>query len=81
MGSALAIRDDVPVAELRRLARREEDGRVACRLLALANALDGMSRALAAEQAGMDRQTLRARRWLRPSAPSGMDRPLAAADG
>ena len=59
MGSALAIRDDVPAAELRRLARLEDDGRVACRLLALANALEGMSRAGAAEQAGMDRQTLR----------------------
>jgi hypothetical protein len=81
MGAALPIRDDIPAAELRRLARLEEDGRVACRLLALANALDGMSRARAAEQAGMDRQTLRARRCLRTSAPSGMDRPLAAADG
>ena len=59
MGSALAIRDDVPAAELRRLARLEDDRRVACRLLALANALEGMSRAGAAEQAGMDRQTLR----------------------
>lgn len=59
MGAALPIRDDVPAAELRRLARLEGDGRVACRLLALANALDGMSRVAAAEQAGMDRQTLR----------------------
>ena len=59
MGAALPIRDDIPAAELRRLARLEGDGRVACRLLALANALDGMSRARAAEQAGMDRQTLR----------------------
>jgi len=59
MGAALAIRGDIPAAELRRLARLEEDGRVACRLLALANALEGMSRAAAAEQAGMDRQTLR----------------------
>src|SRR5919106_1314084 len=59
MGSALPIRDDVPAAELRRLARLEDDGRVACRLLALANARDGMSRAAAARQAGMDRQTLR----------------------
>jgi transposase len=32
---------------------------VACRLLALANALDGMSREAAARQAGMDWQTLR----------------------
>ena len=45
MGSALAIRDDVPAAELRRLARLEDDGRIACRLIALANALEGMSRA------------------------------------
>lgn len=59
MGSALAIRDDIPAVELRRLARLEDDGRIACRLLALANALGGMSRAGAAEQAGMDRQTLR----------------------
>ena len=59
MGAALPIRGDIPAAELRRLARLEGDGRVACRLLALANALDGMSRELAAKQAGMDRQTLR----------------------
>lgn len=59
MGSALAIRDDIASEELRRLARQESDGRIACRLLALANALDGMSREQAARQAGMDRQTLR----------------------
>src|ERR687897_3753611 len=46
-------------AELRALARRERDGRVSARLLALANALDGMSREAAARAAGMDRQTLR----------------------
>ncbi len=59
MGAALSIRTDMEAAELRRLARREGDGRVAARLLALANALDGMSRAEAARAAGMDRQTLR----------------------
>lgn len=59
MGSALAIRDDISAEELRRLARLEGDGRIACRLLALANALDGMSREEAARNAGMDRQTLR----------------------
>ena len=48
-------------AELRALARRERDGRVGARLLALANALDGMSREAAARAAGMDRQTLRDR--------------------
>ena len=46
-------------AELRALARRERDGRVSSRLLALANALDGMRRDEAARAAGMDRQTLR----------------------
>jgi transposase len=46
-------------AELRALARRERDGRVSARLLALAGALDGMSRDAAARAAGMDRQTLR----------------------
>ena len=59
MGAALAIRGDIEVAELRRLARRERDGRVSARLLALANALNGMSREAAARSAGMDRQTLR----------------------
>ena len=56
---ALPIRTDVPPDELRRLARRERDPRVGRRLLAIANALDGMSREAAARAAGMDRQTLR----------------------
>ena len=55
MGAALVVRDDVEAAELRRLARRERDGRVAARLLAIAGVLDGMSRAAAARAAGMDR--------------------------
>lgn len=59
MGARLALREDIPADELRRLARQESDGRVACRLIALANAVDGMSREQAARQAGMDRQTLR----------------------
>ena len=57
--AALAIRSDIEVCELRRLARAEKDGRVSARLLAIANALSGMNRAAAAEAAGMDRQTLR----------------------
>jgi len=57
--AALAIRDDVAPDELRRRARRARDGRVSARLIALANALDGMDRATAARLAGMDRQTLR----------------------
>ena len=56
---ALEIRGDRSVAELRNLARREANGRVASRLHGLANALSGMSRAQAAAAAGMDRQTLR----------------------
>jgi transposase len=55
----LPIRRDLSPEELRRLARREGDGRVGRRLLAIANALDGMSRETAARAAGMDRQTLR----------------------
>ena len=59
MGAAVPIRDDIPAEELRRLARQEGAGRVACRLLGLANVVDGMSRERAARHAGMDRQTLR----------------------
>jgi transposase len=56
---ALAIRQDLPATELRRLARREPDRRAATRLLAIANALDGLSRAEAARLAGIERQALR----------------------
>ena len=40
--AALAIRDDIGSEELRRQARRERDGRVSARLIAIANALEGM---------------------------------------
>jgi transposase len=56
---ALVIRDEFTPEELRRRARQEGDGRVAARLFAIANALEGMDRASAARLAGMDRQTLR----------------------
>jgi transposase len=56
---ALSIRGDIGSEELRRRARRERDGRVSARLIAIANALEGMDRASAARLAGMDRQTLR----------------------
>jgi transposase len=56
---ARTIRDDWSAAELRRLARHEPDRRAAMRLLAIANALDGLSRAEAARLAGMERQALR----------------------
>lgn len=56
---ALTIRQDRTPAVLRKVAKAESDPRVARRILAIANALDGMSRADAARSAGMDRQTLR----------------------
>lgn len=55
----LPIRDDVPPAELRRMARREPDRAAAARLYGVANALEGMTRAEAARLAGMERQALR----------------------
>ena len=56
---ALYIRKDRSAVVLRKLAKAEPNVRVARRILALANALDDMSRKQAAEAAGMDRQTLR----------------------
>jgi transposase len=57
MPAPLPIGTDRRPAELRRLARRERDGRVGARLLALANALDGLPREEAARLAGMTGQT------------------------
>jgi transposase len=57
--AALTIRRDRSPVALRKLAKTEVDARVARRMLAIANALDGMSREDAARSAGMDRQTLR----------------------
>ena len=59
MMEKLKIRKDRTPAVLRKLAKSETDCRVARRLLAIANALSGMSRAAAATSAGMDRQVLR----------------------
>jgi transposase len=59
MGAALTIRDELAPAALRRHARHEPNRRAALRMLAIANALDGMSRAEAARLAGMERQALR----------------------
>lgn len=58
-GRGLPIRDDLTPEELRRLARREPDRAAARRMFAIANALEGMSRAEAARLAGMERQALR----------------------
>lgn len=55
----LPIRTDLSAADLRRHAKREKNPRIARRMLAIANALEGMGRAEAARLAGMDRQALR----------------------
>ncbi len=77
MGAALAIRDDLTPAALRRHARHEPDRRAALRMLAIANALEGASRAEAARLAGMERQALRdAVVRYNAEGPSGLhDRP------
>jgi transposase len=59
MGAALSIRDNVTPELLRRHARHEPNRRAALRMLAIANALEGMSRAEAARLVGMERQALR----------------------
>ena len=55
----LAIRADVDAAGLRRFAQSEPDRRAALRALAIAQALDGASRAEAARLVGRERQSLR----------------------
>ena len=60
MGAALEIRTDLASpGRLRALARRERSPRTATRMLAIASALEGKSRAEAARLAGMERQALR----------------------
>ena len=56
---ALQIRRDRTSRVLRKQSKCETDTRVARRILAIANALEGMSREAAARAAGMDRQTIR----------------------
>src|SRR3954471_24561558 len=60
MGAALAIRRELVSAEdQRRLARRERNRRTATRMLAIAHALEGTSRAESARLVGLERQALR----------------------
>src|ERR671917_1017950 len=56
--AALQIRRDYTPSDLRRRAAREKDCRSALRLLAIANALERVTRAEAARLAGMERQAL-----------------------
>jgi len=55
----LLIRDDVGAADLRRFAQGEADRCAALRALAIAQALEGASRAEAARLVGRERQSLR----------------------
>jgi len=60
MAVAVAITNlGYTAADLRRLMSKERDGEVVRRLSALALVLEGRSRTVAAQQSGMDRQTLR----------------------
>ena len=58
-GKPLTVRTDLSPGELRRFSRREPDRAAAARMQAIANALEGMTRAEAARLAGMERQALR----------------------
>ncbi len=60
MGQAVTITNlEHSAADLRRLMSRQKDGAVVRRLMALSLILDGRSRSEAAQQSGMERQTLR----------------------
>jgi transposase len=60
MGAAVAVtRLDLTASELRKAAQRKTDSTAARRMLALALVLEGTDRRRAAENCGMDRQTLR----------------------
>ena len=59
MGGGLSIRTDLSAEALRAVARHEKDGRAVVRMLAIAHALDGLGRSVAARLAGLERQALR----------------------
>src|SRR4051794_5048753 len=59
MGRAITIRRNLgTAADLRRMAKKQRGRRPVLRLLVIANALDGMSRAQAARAVGIERQSL-----------------------
>jgi transposase len=71
--AGLPIRQDYAPSDLRTRAAREKDCRTALRLLAIANALEGMTRAEAARLAGMERQALHdAVRRFNAEGPDGL---------
>jgi transposase len=59
VAGVLITREEMSSSDLRHAAARCSDGRVACRMLAIAHVLEGKSRTEAAQSCGMDRQTLR----------------------
>jgi transposase len=59
MASAVSLREDYSVCELRRFAATTKNANQSRRLLSLAAVLAGMNRTEAARIGGMDRQTLR----------------------
>lgn len=59
MAGITITREELTASELRAAAARTKDARAARRMLALALVLDGVDRTRAAENCGMDRQTLR----------------------
>src|SRR4028119_1401334 len=59
MGASLPIRDELTAEALRRHARHEPNRRAALRMLAIANALEGMGRGEAARLAGRERPAAR----------------------
>jgi transposase len=59
MVALLITRTDLTSAELRAEAARSKNAKASRRMLAIAMALDGHSREMAAEASAMDRQTLR----------------------
>jgi putative transposase len=75
--AALRIRQDYSAFDLRQRAARERDTRASLRLLAITNALEGMTRAEAARLAGMERQALHdAIQRFNAEGPDGLhDRP------
>ena len=58
-GIRLEISGALSASELRRRGRQEPDRAASARMMAIANALEGMTRAEAARLAGMERQALR----------------------
>ena len=69
--TGIEIKKDYSAAALRKLARQEKDGKVALRLLALANGVDGLDRESSARLSGMTRQTLRD--WVHRYNKEGLD--------